>query len=266
MSTKNLARTVIEGGRCKHYKSDVLKTARAERAQEKTYLRAVSKDPELADAVVAPKRQPISLCFADKLGPVYSFLETRLGRSWDKTFRLLKQRFDTRTTPGRHVVESHILAEIAPSEAAVQRRSWTSFRYFIDARGLLRQVKREYRKYVKLPPQPSLEDALKWLGNRKVELSGARYVWFVPTRDLDTVRAVWVQSSIIYADATQGVPWVQTSVPFRQSGELTVDEISFVESLPEKLREKVLEAPVPNSKRKIFWVSAGNGRRSYVQL
>src|SRR5271156_720922 len=112
MSTKNLSRTVIEGGRCGYYKSEVHACARSERSELRAHLRSLALDPELEENLTHPKRQPVTLCFSDKLRPIYRFRDSRVGRDWDATRSELFDKFDTRTTPGRHVLFDHLLRDV----------------------------------------------------------------------------------------------------------------------------------------------------------
>ncbi len=178
MATKNLSRTVIEGGRCAHYQSEVRESIRGERAHGRTYLRAVANDPELADECVAPKRKVVSPCFADKLRPIYGFLDSRLGRNWDTVRSELFAKFDTRTTPGRHVLFDHLLRDVRESQEVLDRRY---ARYFVDAQGRLCKDKDRDRRPRYTTPPCNLHRVAAWLGHRKVGTLGARFVWFVPT-------------------------------------------------------------------------------------
>ena len=96
MATKNLARSVIEGGRCGYYQMEVAKYAAKERAELRAFAGRVARDPDEADGVPPPKRQPVHVCFADKLSPAFRFLEANCGRPWMKVRGELFARFDIR--------------------------------------------------------------------------------------------------------------------------------------------------------------------------
>jgi hypothetical protein len=239
MATKNLARTVIEGGRCGHYKSEVAEHAGAERAASRTYLRAVARDPGAADEVADPRRAVVRPCFADKTSPMYAFLDSRVGTSWAKTYALIRERFDVRTTPGRHIVKGHLLADIAlHGKDSLNRSGWRQARYYVDRSGILRKTPRPPRRRRRLAPTgPSGFAVAAWLGNRKVGRMGARLVWFVPARTRDAryvhaeyVRGAPVQDSFVYA----------AGIPFRQDRVLDADDERFLLSLSEALRAAVL--------------------------
>jgi hypothetical protein len=129
MATKNLARTVIEGGRTGYYKSSVETLTSEERAATKEFLRTVRNDPERADEIVNPVRKPVSVSFADKLRPMYRFMDSKLGQNWSKVRSELFRRFDTRTTPGRHVLFDHLLRDV--TEGPLPEKGTTRlFRFF----------------------------------------------------------------------------------------------------------------------------------------
>ncbi len=266
MSTKNLARTAIEGGRCGHYKSEVRDLARSERAANREYIGLVKRDVEAADDLPLPKRGPSFPCFDDKLSPVRRFLESRVGKSWNKTLTMILERFDTRTTPGRHVVHDHMLKDIAPSKAAMEAGAhyfFNRYRYFIDAQGVLRKAPERKREKAKVEPFDT-RALVSWLGNRKVGKMGDRFVWFHPTRDGDSIQAKWTREGLSYIMIDENgepvlvqVPyrtWWQpefdnqrAAVPYRQGRLLNAEDEKFFRSLPEHGRVAVLKAAPANA-------------------
>ncbi len=264
MSTKNLARTVIEGGRRGLYKVRVEECASIERTAERSYLRLITRDHEAADDCVAPKRLPVSPIFADKLSPVYAYLDSRVGKNWNKTFADVSAKFDLRTTPGRHVTNDHMLAVIAfNGEHKLVTRDGHSryFRYFVDKQGILRKNVQRVRVH-NSPPKPFDSARLvSWLGNRKVGQQGARFVWWVPVEKEARVRAVWdtfglkyvnldVQGAVIMIENLRrsGFGWEPRFVssvfdgPYRAAGLLKGDDETYFLSLPDRVRKSVLQA------------------------
>jgi hypothetical protein len=134
MSTKNLARTIIEGGRSrwsKHYRRHSL---RSHRAAESTLLR--SFDPVAdGDAVVFRHRRGAHTGFRDKLSPACRWLDRQVGRPWNLVRSELLQRFDTRTTPGRHIMFCHVLPAVEHDRFGCRRH-----RFRVDIHGLLQRV------------------------------------------------------------------------------------------------------------------------------
>jgi hypothetical protein len=245
MSTKNLSRTIIEGGRSAHYKMDVADYAASERAETRAYLRAVARDPERADEVAVPKRKASYPEFADKLGAVYKFLDSRLGRSWNKTYAMVRAKFDVRTTPGRHIVLDHMLGVIALNGEHKQPHFYG--RYFVE-RGILRR----HRRFLGVPAVPGLaarrpsalnvKALVDWLGVRKVGQQGAQFVWWVPTRSDVAAVAHWGVSGLTYAEVDDAGAQRFVDVQYRPAGLLTGKDDAFFRSLPEWARETMLRA------------------------
>jgi hypothetical protein len=140
MSTKNLARTIIEGGRSRWSKHHRRHSLRSHRAAESTLLR--SFDP-IADGedVVFRHRKGAHTGFSDKLSPACRWLERQVGRPWDRVRSELLQRFDTRTTAGRHIMFCHVLPSVEHGRSGCRRD-----RFRVDAHGLLQKVPRSPRK------------------------------------------------------------------------------------------------------------------------
>ena len=132
MSTKNLARTVIEGGRSR-WSQDARRHANScERAWERVTSHQLLTAHEFEDVVYRP-RQKIGRDFSDKLGPAGRFLSSQVGRPWSKVHSELFARFDTRTTAGRHILFGHVLTCIREGYGLGAR-----YRFFVDAHGILR--------------------------------------------------------------------------------------------------------------------------------
>src|SRR6186713_2975376 len=111
MATKNLARTVIEGGRSPGNTVD----RRASNAAQRTRVRRVSGallSGADADFAIYPMRKVVWREFNDKLGPAKRWLARQVGRPWNKARSDLFARFDVRTAPGRHIVFDHLLPEV----------------------------------------------------------------------------------------------------------------------------------------------------------
>jgi hypothetical protein len=176
MSTKNLARTVIEGGRYRSNRSDRRHSNGEHRtAQRRSLANIRHLDPE--DLVFEP-RTSVRPSFRDKLSPAKRWLDSQVGRPWNIVRGELLQRFDTRTTPGRHIVFGHMFPWVEGEDSRFSRR------YFrVDGRGLLRRVRPEpyhgRRPPEPLPrPQAELE---RWLAGRRVGTRGDHLFWFTFT-------------------------------------------------------------------------------------
>jgi hypothetical protein len=141
MATKNLARSVIEGGRTRRNTW----ARRASNGLQRTNVRRVSgallRRADAADFTIYPVRKLVWREFNDKLGPAKRWLASQVGRPWNKARSELFARFDTRTTPGRHIIFDHLLPEIAePPEGKGRFRRRPE--YVVDRSGILRKAKR----------------------------------------------------------------------------------------------------------------------------
>jgi hypothetical protein len=264
MTTKLLSRTVIEGGRTGHYKAECHKRIRQERAAWRSQAQAIICDPEALDNDVPAKRVPVIPDFDDKLSPIYRFLESRVGRNWDAVRSELFEKFDTRTTPGRHVLFDHLLRDVAESPEPDPSRFGIR-RFYRDANGILREE--DYWKTNQWwPPQQKvvrvdLHAVARWLGSVKVGRAGKGFARYIAANG-SNVRAVVERHALAYAFVTESgaalrkdVPPTTTSysrvlhheptlvstvrVPFRQDGMLDADEAAHMRSLPESVQKMI---------------------------
>lgn len=177
MSTKNLSRTVIEGGRAHGNRWE----RRDSNAQARTHTRQLSRElcraRELDDVVYAPRRA-VPRQFHDKLAPAERWLHSQVGRPWNKVRGELVARFDARTTAGRHVLFDHLLPDVEESSP------WRRPKFRVDRRGILKRTPPRRRAGYCVPdplsePQDELE---RWLRGRAIGNVGVALYWFVPTR------------------------------------------------------------------------------------
>jgi hypothetical protein len=145
MATKNLARTVIEGGRTGYSKYDRKARAQKNRAREHRLCRRLAGDPDRADgAVFVPSHLDWdAVSHADRTNPCRRFLISRAGRPWDEVYSEICRKFDRRTLPGRHVIEGHLLHEVERHRigrygSVVDVRTGTHELLYVDAKGILR--------------------------------------------------------------------------------------------------------------------------------
>ena len=280
MSTKNLSRTVIEGGRSGYYKAECDRYIREERAASRVYLKALAVHPSLhEDAdLLAPIRRPSNPDFKDKTSPLYRFLDSRVGEDWNATRSELFERFDIRTTPGRHVLFDHLLRDVVVNSDpdSVERQRY--LRYHVDAGGVLRKDRWDPWHGTR-PAKPkrarnfNLETVARWLGHRKIGRCGPKntFVLFVPARPARYEKEPRVKAivdrwhGIVYAALDEagnvirrpevsypGTKYSSTtmvvlrsSARFRQARMLTKEESAYFLSLPESVREDILaQAPV----------------------
>jgi len=185
LATKNLARTVIEPGRSR---KDIPYTKRYQR-QERTKCRIeLSRcviDAEYSDACNYPLRKKRWISQPDKLGPAYSWMGSRVGQRWDDVYSELRKKFDTRTIPGNHIINDHLLSEVNYRNETSDR--WRRFKWWVDDRGVLQGDRHKKRfqgsKYLPYGIENKLNaDAAMILKDRKVGCRGEYLYWFVPTQ------------------------------------------------------------------------------------
>jgi hypothetical protein len=213
MSTKNLARTAIEGGRANRNRWARRHSHGRVRVRTQAFLARLrgGADPEGAPAP-APERVP--RWFHDKLRPLERWLASQVGRPWNKVRSEIFARFDTRTTAGRHIVFDHLLPE-------VETRGFSACEschdFAVDRHGILRRRVRPARDRHRLSledlpcPRSELE---AWLAGRLVGTQGDVPFWFLPT----------------------------ATGAYRQHRRLDEDDLALWRSLPEWFRKRNVPA------------------------
>ena len=191
MSTKNLSRTAIEGGRTGSNKWDRRYSHAETRADEKAYLGEVKADLENFYNYDIPKTRVVYKEFNDKLGPMYRWLESKIGLPWDEVRSQVTKDFDTRTTAGRHIVYDHLLrqVEVTPNHdyGAYYRgpedytTSYSYHDYYVDDNGYLQKKTYISRKNKNKSAKFNTAQIANWLSGRVVGKVGKRLFWFVPT-------------------------------------------------------------------------------------
>lgn len=179
MSTKNLARTVIEAGRMSSG-SWACREANA-RFRREVRVRLVAAAGGQSDEVLYPVHKKTNRHLDDKLSPAKRWLASQVGRPWNLVRGELFSRFDTRTTAGRHIVFGHMLRWVKTTTVAGCCDYYAHFQ--VDRHGILRTRQRERYVYPRRPeplpsPAPDLE---RWLDGRRVGARGELLFWFVPT-------------------------------------------------------------------------------------
>jgi hypothetical protein len=171
VATKDLSRTVIEGGR--YYSNCFMRRAShgGERASTRDWLSLVEDDLEYAESSVAPPIRRIPKSFRDKLGPAKRWLASQVGRPWAKVYSELCTRFDTRTLAGRHVVHDHMLPWVRLHGDPLAR--YSRFDLYVDAHGILRKPALFGRAYRKLA-----EQAVAWAAGRVCAETFRGWWWF----------------------------------------------------------------------------------------
>lgn len=190
MSTKRLQKTVIEGGRYGRNKWERRHSHADVRAKLKNYLADVMKDLEVAEEEDVEPLEPVYQDFKDKLSPMYRWLRKQVGRVWDDVRSEITEKFDTRTTAGRHIVFDHLLKSVQ-----VGKEEWRYYGtrgyddltsssdndYYVDDEGILRKKLYTGRRYRPDPVPPfDTKRIANWLNGRLVGKVGSKYFWFAP--------------------------------------------------------------------------------------
>jgi len=133
MSTKNLARTVIESGRARWNKYERGRARASERAWERVTSKRLLTATEFEDVVYRPRKK-VYRGQRDKLAPAERWLRRQIGRPWSRIRSELFARFDVRTTEGRHLLFDHLLKSIQKETPVYRGR----VDFSVDAFGILR--------------------------------------------------------------------------------------------------------------------------------
>lgn len=262
MSTKNLGRTAIEGGRIGRYKNSVRKKERSFRTANRIFNGRAVNDAEAFEEGATPVLRPKSKRGnqTDKLGPIYDMLDGMVGRPWAKVFSEICEKFDSRTLAGRHVLFDHILGEVDPHPHVQNASKWRynfHLTYFVDDHGIFRKwPKQRYiqnsitRKYA--------ESIVKWLDGRALIQDGQKIFWADEISrsksgplDVHLVPAYKTKELVIGFSWGSKQVWTNESSllsnwNWRQNRALSRDERAFFQSIPEWLRKALFVSEKAN--------------------
>lgn len=141
MSTKNLARTVIEGGRDGSSKYDRRHGLQIMRNRNRAFCRRALRDSDFADNTTYPVRHITwgGVSQKDKTNPCDRFLISRVGRSWNKVHSEICKKFDRRTVAGRHVTNDHLIDRVRLPDSYYWFWEYLSLpKFWVDGQGILR--------------------------------------------------------------------------------------------------------------------------------
>jgi len=227
MSTKRLQRTVIEGGRHNSNKWDRRHSHADVRAKLKNYLADVMKDLEVAYEEDVEPIEPVYQGFTDKLRPMYRWLRKQAGRPWAEVRSEVFEKFDTRTTAGRHITFDHLLksVEVTPdltySLLASRNRpdefttSYREYEFYVDDDGILREktVLESPWKKEKVPAIDTKQLG-NWLNGRIVGKVGNKLFWFTPA-DKNKKRGGYAKAWKTYWGYSKGGLYYDSEVKVR---------------------------------------------------
>jgi hypothetical protein len=185
VSTKNLARTVIEGGR-RFYNSWERRHSHAEVRAAERVVASLARDGD-ADELLWPEPKCVPRSFHDKLSAAERWLFSHVGRPWRLVRSEISAQFDVRTLAGQHIVFDHLLPRRRDRDGTWHVDGYVRFR--VDRHGILRaETRRRRPPRSKRTPAEWEEDrrADALADGRKVVRHGTRLYWGVrvaPLRD-----------------------------------------------------------------------------------
>jgi hypothetical protein len=117
MSTKNLARTIIEGGRWSGSKWLRNQQNRHNRRRFRNWLDSsieFDDDPgEWLPRHAGDRKHREDIWGQnDKIHPIYRWVDSQVGRYWDDVYSDLCRRFDRRNLAQRHVIVDHVIGNV----------------------------------------------------------------------------------------------------------------------------------------------------------
>lgn len=219
MSTKNLARTIIEGGRRRRNRFDRNLSHGEERALTRDALMRAAQQEDGFEALAIDERPKVYKEFDDKLAAPWRWLRSQIGRPWNLVRAEMFERFDPRTLPGRHIIYCHMLRDVLMYWDPELTKRYRREQLFVDRRGILRLQQREARER-----EPGARYAAAQLAaimrERRVGGSGDALYWFVIVRRCDT-------TELMLRCAKLGNTAFVPHVHYRQDRRLTPDELTF---------------------------------------
>lgn len=174
MATKNLARTVVEGGRENYNKHERRSSSKIERHRVREFLHCVCQETINFEECVVELRRKVYKDRSDKLNPAKRWLESRIGKDWNRTHSLIFKKFDIRTMAGRHIVFDHLLPSVVVNTDPSRRY----YSFTVDENGILVHKPQERFRWER--DLSSYEpEVTKWLARRFVGVRGKYLFWFV---------------------------------------------------------------------------------------
>lgn len=239
MATKNLARTVIEGGRARFNKFDRRYSNRQIRRKVRQYAHRIRLDPDGGEGSAAPIREPVWRAHHDRLAAAERWLASFVGRPWNDARAEIARRFNTRTVAGQHIVFDHLLPSVLGSGRDFSGRH----DFEIDEEGVLQRLQRPRRSSPwKLPPgklRPSPRQIDAWARSRLVGRRGPGWFWFQPTGHVwktCTDPRCWRD----HVEAHSVRRHQQPNGRYRQTYPLSADDVRYFAALLEDVQERLI--------------------------
>lgn len=169
MSTKDISRSAVEGGRYGYNKWLRNESHRHERARTKVWLDKIRFDEEVAEYEDPVPRNKVNKGFTDNLGPCYGWLASKCGQSWGDVRSKLAKTFDTRTLSAWHIVNQHMLPEVEGAGTTSDNLGrYQLQRFFIDDEGILRDRGSRRRTQRQAPADVLVAQVEAFLKGRKI--------------------------------------------------------------------------------------------------
>lgn len=224
MSTKNLARTVIEVGRSGYSKFNRSEYNRKERRKNRQILHMFGRDYALTEEILVATRKKAEIDQLDKLNPAWRWLSSHCGKTWDHVRSLMFKKFDVRTIPGRHVVYDHMLGSIAtPTHHNSRLKD-----FLVNENGVL--VPQPFKKYTRQKSLREYKHIRSWLKSRYIGRRNNCLYWFVPV-------------DVVFWD--RGIRLNGHKPAYRQDRRLTLMEENVFFALSRKARNELFEEGSP---------------------
>jgi hypothetical protein len=232
MATRDLARTVVEGGRSGGSKYGRRRSARLGRRGWRFDSDGEPYQPKAPDHY----RQ-----FADKLGPLGRWLKSRAGRAWNDVYAEFCWRYDRRTLKGWHL-SGHLLDWVCCT-GLKREYPWTfcpvvtKHREFCAEGGVLHHIPCAWHRPRRAQGAVSSSEAHEWARGRRVIVRGQ--VLF------------WTAGIAVPPVVDPARPWLLDRRPGMAQGDaLEESEVSFWSELPQKLRAELTYQPLRPAARR----------------
>lgn len=240
MATKNISRTVIEGGRTKSWKDYARSSKRKFRKINKKYCHNYD------DNIISPAkdcRYNKRHFQTDHLNPLFRFLTSRVGKNWNDIYSEICQKFDDRTIAGQHIFE-HIQGVFGKDFFTPGYEG-----FYLNNKNLLCKTKNSFYSLKSYKVSDLIFDrAEKFLNGRGILKRHNKYYWgYYNQIKMSFIRG-W---NVFYVGSydSLGNPLMSYDLKnhkinnyhLRQDKELTLSEVNTLLSFPQSLQESIVK-------------------------
>ncbi|MDD9941068.1 MAG: hypothetical protein OXU20_08530 [Myxococcales bacterium] len=243
MATKNLARTIIEGGRARYNKWDRNYSHKEERALTREYFARTREVEDGFEALSIGRRPKVYKGFSDKLGAPRRWLRSQVGRPWDKVRSEIFTRFNPRSLAGQHIIFDHLLQEVVIHGVHDRWHAWRANLY-VDRHGILRSEKPQKRPGIRFRygygPVDIPEQIRRWEDGRRVGGVAPALYWLIESGRCDG--CVRRKRTPCCCPVVEGRHEHGSHVHYRQSHRLTPEEVKVWLTLAQRVQDRLLGA------------------------